>query len=315
MKYFFTKYRLFLSGAALILTAASCTSTLSDEPATDARAISFTPTAETRAAVEGDFPEGSRFSVWGWYGTTGSTIDKTVFNNIPVTKSGEAWTYTGGTQYWIPGMTYNFYGVYPAYSQTSDNNGTTATVKPDGTITVTNFDCSATGENAVDLMTATAPGLLGDAAPTVAMKFQHQLSKINIVGTVEGGNCTVTSVKFEGMATKGNYNSSAPNKWTTDATPDSFTSNVPKTLNNNGVDLLGNLLLIPQTVTDQFNITVNYEMDGETKTKNITLPISIDQWQAGQSYKYTLTFKGNNIIFTVNVASWGHSTGGIITVE
>lgn len=314
MKYFFTKYRFFLSGAALILTAASCTSTLSDEPATDARAISFTPAAETRAAVETDFPDDSRFSVWGWYGTD-DQITNNVFNGETVTKSGNNWSYDGGTRYWIPEMTYNFYGVYPFYPQTSSDNGTTATVDNTGKITVTNFDCSATGENAVDLMTATAPGLSGDAAPTVAMKFQHQLSKINIVGTVEGGNCTVTSVKFEGMATKGNYNSSDPNKWTTDATPDSFTSNVPKTLNTNGVDLLGNLLLIPQTVTDQFNITVNYEMDGETKTKNISLPTSIGQWEAGQSYKYTLTFKGNNIIFTVNVASWGHSTGGIITVE
>lgn len=150
MKYFFTKYRFFLSGAALILTAASCTSTLSDEPATDARAISFTPAAETRAAVEGDFPNGSSFSVWGWY-STDSQITNNVFDGETVTKSGGAWTYTGGTQYWISEMTYNFYGVYP------ENVGS---CEADGTITVTNFDCSATGDAAVDLMTATAQGMV-----------------------------------------------------------------------------------------------------------------------------------------------------------
>lgn len=177
MKYFFTKYRFFLSGAALILTAASCTDTLSDEPATDARAISFTPTAETRAAVETDFPDDSSFSVWGWYGTD-NQITNNVFDGETVTKSGEAWTYSGGTQYWIPEMTYNFYGVYPIYPKTSDNNGTTATVTPNGTITVTNFDCSAFGKETVDLMTATAPDLPGNEAPTVAMQFKHTLTRI-----------------------------------------------------------------------------------------------------------------------------------------
>lgn len=285
--------------ASLLLPLASCTDTATGEPDTDARAISFTPAAETRAAVDGTtLPANSSFKVWGWYDT-----DKNVFNGNTVSNTSGAWTYDGGTQYWIKDMTYNFYGVYPA--------DVTASVDPNGTITVTGFDCSATGDAAVDLMTATAQGDGNKPAP-VAMEFKHQLSKVNIVATVEGGNCTVNSVTFSGMATKGSYNStdgwSAPTKG-------NFTSNVSKPLNTTGVDLLGNLLLIPQTVTDQFKISVNYTLDGEAQTKEISLPTSIGQWEAGQSYKYTLTFKGNNIIFTVNVASWGHSTGGIITVE
>ena len=254
-----------MSLVVILLLTAACTDELNDRPADTGRAIAFTPAAETRAAVEGSaLPSGSSFSVWGWYGT-GNKINKNVFDNITVTESDGTWGYTGGTQYWIPGMTYNFYGVYPA--------SVTASVTNDGIITVEGFDCS----EAVDLMTATATGLSGDAAQTVAMEFRHQLSKVNIVATVEGGNCTVTSATFSGMVTKGSYSSSAG--WT-GTTTGSFTNS-----------------------------------DGVQMSKEITLPNSISQWDAGQSYKYTLTFKGNNIIFTVNVASWNHSTGGIITVE
>lgn len=298
----------------LLLTVASCTSTLSDEPTTDTRAISFMPAADTRAAVTGtSLPDGSSFSVWGWYGTEG-TITNNVFNRETVTESGGAWTYGGGSRYWIAGNTYNFYAVYPAELPTDVK----ADVSSDGTITVTNFDCSQTGDAAVDLMTATATGITYTAEQTpqpVAMKFSHLLSKVNIVATVEGGNATVTDITFAGMVTKGGYSSQAG--WTTPATATgSFTSSEKKVINATGVDLLGDLLLIPQAVTDQFKIKVNYTLDGVVQTpKEITLPTSIAQWEAGKNYKYTLTFKGDNIIFTVNVAAWNHSTGGIITVE
>ncbi len=281
-----------------------CTSPIGsgDDPSSSTLAINFgTPQADTRAAVNSSADMGE-FSVWGWYGKDG-TNSYNVFDNETVSRSGNSWDYTGGTRYWIPGYEYNFYGVYPVKI---------GSCTADGLITVNNFDCSNFGEDAVDLMTATATGDGNNPQP-VAMEFKHLLAKVNIVATVEGGNCTVTSATFSGMAIKGNYNSSAG--WT-DTTTGSFTNSESKVLNTTGTDLLGDLLLIPQTVTDEFKIKVSYTLDGKEQTpKEITLPTSINQWDAGQSYKYTLTFKGNNIIFTVNVASWGHSTGGIITVE
>lgn len=278
-----------------------CTSPIGsgDDPSSSTLAINFgTPQADTRAAVSSSTDMGD-FSVWGGYDGNASNV----FNQVTVHSPG--WTYDGGTRYWISGKTYNFYAVHPA----GLNN---VSVDNSGTITVNNFDCSKTGNEAVDLMTATATGDGNNPQP-VAMVFGHLLAKVNIVSTVEGGNCTVTSATFSGMATKGNYKSSAG--WT-DTTTGSFTNSESKVLNTTGIDLLGDLLLIPQTVTDEFKIKVNYTLDGKEQTpKEITLPTSINHWNAGQSYKYTLTFKGNNIIFTVNVASWGHSTGGIITVE
>lgn len=294
---------LWASSLLLLLPAASCTDTLGGDPDTDARAITFTPAAETRAAVDDADDMADGFKVWGWYGNTYESTDKNVFDGVTVTKGTDGWGYTG-TQYWVPGMKYNFYGVYPVYPKTSSDNGTTATVDNKGKITVTNFDCSKTGEEAVDLMTAMATGDGSDPKP-VAMKFQHQLSKVNIVATVEGGNCTITSVTFSGMATQGTYNSSnTSNPWTTGSGTGSFTSNEEKILKTNGVDLLGDLLLIPQTVSG-FTLTVDYTVGGVAQPqKVITLPTTISQWEKGQSYKYTLSFKRNTLTVTVKVADW-----------
>lgn len=296
---------LWASSLLLLLSAASCTDTLVGRPDTDDRTITFqTPQADTRAVVTGTSLTSGSFLVWGGYGGNATNV----FDAVTVTGENGVWTYEG-TRYWKAGETYNFYAVYPAELPA----GAVADVSPEGTVTVTGFNCSATGDAAVDLMTANTDitYYVGDTPQPVTMRFDHLLSKVNIVATVKGGNCTVTSVTFSGMATKGSYNST--DGWS-DTTPGYFTSS-ERVLNTTGVDLLGDLLLIPQRVTEEFKIKVSYTLDGVQMYKDITLPTSIDQWKAGQSYKYTLTFKGNNIIFTVNVASWGHSTGGIITVE
>lgn len=290
--------------AAFCLTFVSCTSTV-DDGLQNSRAITFTPAADTRAAVTGSEDMGD-FQVWGWYGGDGTAAPNNVFDGTVVYKDA-GWNYTDGVRYWMAGKTYNFYAVYPTDVK--------ANVSSEGTITVTNFDCSKTGTEAVDLMTATATGITYTAEQTpqpVAMKFSHLLSKVNIVATVEGGNATVTKIVFAGMATSGDYSSTGV--WN-NTQKSNFTKETDQILNAEGIDLLGDMLLIPQDVSG-FTVTVDYTMDSKEQfSKTVTLPTAISQWQAGQSYKYTLTFKGDNIIFTVNVAAWNHSTGGIITVE
>lgn len=290
--------------AAFCLTFVSCTSTV-DDGLQNSRAITFTPAADTRAAVTG-YEDMGDFQVWGWYGGDGTAAPNNVFDGTVVYKYA-GWNYTDGVRYWKAGETYNFYAVYPTDVK--------ANVSSEGTITVTNFDCSKTGTEAVDLMTATATGITYTAEQTpqpVAMKFSHLLSKVNIVATVEGGNATVTKIVFAGMATSGDYSSTGV--WN-NTQKSNFTKETDQILNAEGIDLLGDMLLIPQDVSG-FTVTVDYTMDSKEQfSKTVTLPTAISQWQAGQSYKYTLTFKGDNIIFTVNVAAWNHSTGGIITVE
>ena len=287
MKLISVKTILGLSG---LLLMAACTNELVDSAADGARAISFTSAAETRAAVEGNALPAD-FKVWGGY--DGNAVN--VFNGETVQYPN--WTYTGGTQYWIPGKTYNFYGVYPV--------SVNASCASDGTLTVSDFDCSKTGDDAVDLMTASQTGIsyaAGVKPQSVAMNFGHELAKVNVVATVEGGDATVTNIVFAGMATKGDFSSSA--EWSVKETG-SFTNPTDQTLNTEGVDLLGDMLLIPQAVSEDFTLTVDYSVGGvDQPQKVITLPTTISQWDKGKSYKYTLSFKRNTLTVTVKVVDW-----------
>lgn len=313
---------LWASSLLLLLPAASCTDTLGGDPDTDARAITFTPAAETRAAVGTDFPDGSSFSVWGWYGTD-DPITNNVFDGETVTKSGGAWTYGGGNRYWIAGMTYNFYGVYPVYPQTSNDNGTTATVDDTGKITVTNFDCSKTGEEAVDLMTATDTRTLSNPiedneTSAVTMKFQHELARVKFQTKTQGNKVTITSFKINGVSYKGDFSHQLPSgnaQWTikqsTVAGDGIFSTNktIENTTDERITDLLGDLLILPQQLeTSKQQLAISYRYDDETtdRTKNVDLRIEngTTDWTAGQSYAYTLDLRTASLTLTVTIQDW-----------
>lgn len=273
-----------MSLAVILLLTAACTDELNDRPADTGRAISFTPVAETRAAVEGSaLPSGSSFSVWGWYGT-GNEINKNVFNNITVTESDGTWGYTGGTQYWIPGMTYNFYGVYPADYGSCTNSGV---------ITVDNFDCS----EAVDLMTATATSLLGDDAPTVAMEFRHELARVKV--SVESNGATVDGLKVYSVGYKGNFSSGVPSKWTVTGTAEENTTPL------SGETEL-DMLLLPTTDLTNAKLKVTYHYGNEasaTRTDDASLAIA-EGWTAGQQYHYKVSIVAGKLTITVTVVDW-----------
>lgn len=274
-----------MSLVVILLLTAACTDELNDRPADTGRAIAFTPAAETRAAVEGSaLPSGSSFSVWGWYGT-GNKINKNVFDNITVTESDGTWGYTGGTQYWIPGMTYNFYGVYPA--------SVTALVTNDGIITVEGFDCS----EAVDLMTATATGLSGDAAQTVAMEFRHELARVKV--SVESNGVTVDEMKVYGVGYKGNFNSGNTPKWAVTGTAEENTTPL------SGETELDMLLLPTTDLTNaKLKVTYHYGNDAPaTRTDDASLAIA-EGWTAGQQYHYKVSIVAGKLTITVTVVDW-----------
>lgn len=301
----------------LLLTVASCTSTLSDEPTTDARAISFMPTAETRAAVTGtSLPDGSSFSVWGWYGTKG-TITNNVFDGETVTKSGGAWTYGGGSRYWIAGNTYNFYAVYPS----SGNNAgyESASYDKGGNLTITNFDCT----EGVDLMTASQGGCVADEmianGTPVAFTFQHLLARVNIMGHSEGGKANITSASLTNVAIEGDYKGQ---QWQISESNDEYPIVSNFELPATPTDISGDLLLLPQNVSG-IELRIEYQYpgivsEGQSISKEATysLPVSIQNWEAGKSYKYSFTLIGDYIIFDVpQVNEWNDASGGIIIVD
>lgn len=270
--------------AAILLLTAACTDELNDHPADTGRPIAFTPVAETRAAVEGSaLPSGSSFSVWGWYGT-GNEINKNVFGGNTVTESGGTWGYTGGTQYWIPGMTYNFYGVYPASYGSCTNSGV---------ITVDNFDCS----KAVDLMTATATDLSGDDAPTVAMQFKHELARVKV--SVESNGATVDGLKVYGVGYQGNFNSGNTPKWTVTETATEENTPLSETTE---LDML--LLPVTELTNAKLKVTYHYGSDASaTRTDDASLAIA-EGWTAGQQYHYKVSIVAGKLTITVTVVDW-----------
>lgn len=273
--------------SALLLTAA-CTDEQVENPADGARPIAFTPAAETRAAVEGgSLPSGSSFNVWGWYGT-GNEINKNVFKNLSetVTESNGSWGYTGGLQYWIPGMTYNFYGVYPA--------SVTASVTNNGIITVEGFDCS----KAVDLMTAMhTREYNGTNADAVNMQFKHELARVKV--SVESNGATVDGLKVYGVGYKGNFNSGTPSKWTVTGTAEENTTPL------SGETELDMLLLPTTDLTNaKLKVTYHYGSDASAnRTDDASLAIA-EGWTAGQQYHYKVSIVAGKLTIIVTVVDW-----------
>ena len=271
--------------------------------------ISF-QTPETRAAKDG-FDVGDAFSVWGWYADDAGTNSRQVFNAEEVTNGGNnSWSYDG-TQYWIAGKTYDFYAVYP----TTVN----ATVAPDGTITVSDFDASATGVDAVDLMTASAEDMSGDDAPqTVAFRFSHELARLSFTVTSEGDAVTLTSAALVGAGYKGTY---AGGTWSvpsaSTATGPFTAKDVALTTGNLSATLFGgDLLLIPADDLTGKTLEISYRYDGETEAHQASLPLETAQvtaWQKGQAYNYAVNIPQNgvDVNLTVRVKEWVESNHSV----
>lgn len=279
---------------------ASC-STTTDEPDTSQTPIQF-GAAVSRTAVS-DKDGLSSFSVWGGY--DGNNL----FEKTEVTNQG---VYKGGTRYWIPGKTFNFYAVHP-------REGITSAVADDGTITVTNFDCSKTGADAVDLMTATAQRTTKDPivpedVAAVPFKFSHELAKLNFIVKSENTKATITSLKVYGVNYKGTLTKSSAATWgdltasTQDETPYNYTEGFEfNTTNGWEKDIFGDVLIIPDSDLTGAKLEITYQYPGETGGRTSVIDLNASQtkrWEAGRSYKYTLTIKGGSLSVNVTVNDW-----------
>lgn len=279
----------------LVFVLGACSS--SDEPAADPSVpVGFSVQTETRAAVTGTtLPDGSLFKVWGGYD------GNNVFDGREVTKTASGCTYTG-TEYWVPGKTYNFHAVYPAELPA----GATLTVAGDGTVSVSNFDCSATGDAAVDLMTASAPNIKADkiiaSQNPVELTFSHLLSHISFVFDNQTGYAAeVTDISFS-IQVKGNYISTGASPWT-NLNPGAITlypAAAPLKVANKLSVTSDPALVIPQSNTGvnvTFTVTIREIIDEDTESttmtvvKRFTSPLATTdgKWEMGQRYEYKAT--------------------------
>lgn len=307
----------------LVFVLGACSS--SDEPAADPSVpVGFSVQTETRAAVTGTtLPDGSLFKVWGGYD------GNNVFDGREVTKTASGCTYTG-TEYWVPGKTYNFHAVYPAELPAE----AILTVAGDGTVSVSNFDCSATGDAAVDLMTASAPNIeadkIIDSQNPVELTFSHLLSHISFAfdNQLTGYAAEVTDISFS-IQVKGNYNSSTePSPWTNltlgaiTLYPAADPEAAPLEVANRSSVTSDPALVIPQGNTGvnvTFTVTIREIIDedtGSTMTvvKRFTSPLATTdgKWEMGQRYEYKATLTDKlmemdgltQITLNVSITDW-----------
>ena len=290
-----------LCGVAMV----SCTSTVS-EPNTSQTPIQF-GTSVSRAAVN-SASDMTAFSVWGGYDNV------KLFEGTKVNNTASGWTYEGGDRYWVPGKTFNFYAVHPVFP----DGGPIASVASDGTISVTNFDCSKTGAEAIDLMTAQKNGITyteGISPSPVDLKFSHELAKLNFVVKSENAVATITEFKVYGV----DYMGTLSKKSTTATWSDKTTcqdTDTPFSINQEFVfnttegwekNVFGDILLIPDNdLTDAF-LKIRYKYSGETTERTSVVGLNTaltDKWEAGKNYKYSLTIEGGSLSINVTVDSW-----------
>lgn len=305
------------------LYACSKTDTLSVGNTSDIITFSL-PT--TRAAINSGTDlnqKGNSFAVWGNCRPTGSYRQEErseIFTGHPVAYNGGRWYYTGEIRYWYPEYTYDFYAIYPF----SLPQGASVAVDASGMITVADFDCSATGEHAVDLMTACQTGIAygkGDIPRPVRMNFRHELTRLNFMVQTEEGTVCVVKASLIGIDYKGTLKRAGETVvWESLTTvPEGvFERTTEMEVDLKGMTLLNEMLLPPQKIESGkafLSVVYRYSAFDEEHSKTVALPAVT--WEAGKNYTYVLTIESDGRIHFEEPAvnHWDDALGGIIIVD
>ena len=242
----------------------------------------------------------------------------------------------GDTKYWTTG-TYNFFSAY----STRFNNTLDADNEPkfDVANSKFTFPYDITNQNE-ELWVAY---LLNEEShistnETVNLEFNPALAKINFVIKKHSANendvIVVNSLSVSNIYTSGQYNLNVANgttTWTPGTSTHTFVygddenETIGPIARGDGTRVVNNAkdgwLVIPQTLTTNIVLTINYIFKDETEPRTISakLPTTIPAWQPGQRYVYNLILApiSNDILFTTpDVDNWRKSqTGGSIIIQ
>lgn len=295
------------AAAVALMAIAGCTKTV-HTPENGKHSIGFNVQEPVKSAVTGAADIAS-FEVWGWYGSN-TERNKNVFDGTQVKNTGSGWVYDN-IQYWVPDMNYTFYAVYPFGA---------GECSAEGTITVEDLDCSAFGDNAVDLMTAGAVGGNGNDPANVVFDFVHELSKLKFRFESSQTEVTITDIKLYGIraggtlkkAQGGNASWKLWSAVTADNTPYAAKEAALNAGNSYAAEPYGELLLPPHTALTDAKLSFSYYYNWETPENAHKAELqlaagstTITSWEAGKSYNYTVKIPAtNDIELTVTVAGW-----------
>ena len=320
-----------IAAAALLLPAlTACTIVSRDVPGGDEPIAfaSFVPDV-TKAVVEsaGDMSE---FAVWGLYTPAGAAAatEPPVFDGERVYRSGNfpdaPWIYDI-PRFWTEG-TYDFYALYPY--ETALNQSVSATTDNFG---IRSYDASVLDEDdgaPRDLMLAVSADKEYDGpadSGEVSFTFHHLLCMIEfevINPSSTEDEPSVSSASLYGMHRKwdfmadgtfgiGNTAESIAAGWknmdeqTSADNPYCMVENLSIS-SNTSQSLFGNIMMVPQTVTDALVFNIIYQ--DYTGEHELTIPLSttgVTAWNAGKKYRYTLTLNTpGDVGLNITVNDW-----------
>lgn len=327
-----------LLGTALLLL--SCTKTEIRQHESGDGAITFTNVG-TKAPVE-SFKAGDSFSVWGWRETETGGAPYAVFDATEVsTTDGTDWGYSG-LQYWLPDCTYSFYALYPAVQDLKES--VSAGCTSDGTVTVSGFDASAIGPDAVDLMTARSTGMptqYGSTSPSpVDFTFTHALTRIRFAVKLSedipaGYKVSVSSLQLSAYL-KGTmeYDAQTGISWDhyeeygmidlsvgngalkQDKIISDGTNADPVAISSDGYELL----MVPQKMSEYHGIAIYYKVENDVEPENsgywaidndATVGLSsLAVWKPGESLTYSIIISNQSVSVQLSVGDWEDGNSG-----
>lgn len=284
----------------------------------------------------------------GWKSATEHEINgKVVQYDLNV--DGWAPKTTGGGYYYWPAGKMSFAASSPADLECA---GATRTYGEDG-VTIENFEVNANAEHHYDLLYSnrtldmTAEDMLDGASyySGIPIDFKHALSSVRFsIKNESEANVFLTSIKVYGVKYKGTFEeqlNEATNvqdpKWTvdddkvaSDAAYIGFQGSVQfqsapmyvaqlaaeDTDAPSEDEKCNQLLLMPQTLTDDATVVVTYTVNGSERSKTAKLSAGIDvlgnpvpAWNPGVRYTYRLVYgkaaaDQDRIYFAPGAAEW-----------
>ena len=307
------------------------------------------------------YPENESFQVFcriyndddefkGWE-SDGTYITKDYFDAAGEKASHDGSYWSTSTKHYWPSAGHAL--AFAAYSPAQDrlNAGATVTYGADG-LTITNFSPANDSEDQYDLMYSDRVSGLTKANngnSHVALTFHHALASIvfSTSEAAEGMSYKITDLSIQCTihptgTFKQNYNESTKTdspKWTTSvSTAVNYSPEIPAagiTVTTSPTIFTAGqsaLLLIPQSIPDDAQVTVQYEATTETAPINTTehtqviklkdfklvdnASNTIETWERGKRYIYRISFgETSHIYFKPSVTEWESGGTAVYTIN
>lgn len=304
------KIRLTLSAAILLVFAAGCGKTVIT--AEGGKPIVFSGMSVTKSLVTSE--SDMRTAGLKLYGFEGSNI---IFDARDLSFHAGNWEYSGQTEWWLPGNTYDFLGLYPR---------SVAALRSDREVSFDHEMNDYHYRQQTDLLAGyhNRSYVKGGDASVVVLPMRHLLSQlvIKVVNASDSGTLDVSGVSVTGLYSAGRCSMLVSGgdcvpEWTPagDRVSDTGKYAGDRTVTGMAVgeenmqDLFQEpILVIPQHVNSEdmkLNITVTPSGSSSyEKSVSFKAATGIAEWEPGKKYTYIASITSNIITFSVTVNDW-----------